>query len=103
MAVASARGVSCEPLEGRELFAAFVVTNVNDAGAGSLRQAILSANPACPLDRAMLARREIGLVVASVVCFLAVLMAWYGVNFVLGKDSTRLARADGVERLRDAA
>ncbi|MBA2744336.1 MAG: ABC transporter permease, partial [Chthoniobacterales bacterium] len=25
------------------------------------------------------------LVVASVVCFLAVLMAWYGVNFVLGK------------------
>lgn len=25
-----------------------------------------------------------GLVVASVVCFLAVLMAWYGVNFVLG-------------------
>src|SRR6266516_2839581 len=28
---------------------------------------------------------EVGLVVASVVCFLAVLMAWYGVNFVLGK------------------
>ena len=28
---------------------------------------------------------EFGLVVASVVCFLAVLMAWYGVNFVLGK------------------
>jgi cytochrome c-type biogenesis protein CcsB len=28
---------------------------------------------------------ELGLVVASVVCFLAVLMAWYGVNFVLGK------------------
>jgi cytochrome c-type biogenesis protein CcsB len=26
-----------------------------------------------------------GLVVASVVCFLAVLMAWYGVNFILGK------------------
>jgi hypothetical protein len=24
-------------------------------------------------------------VVASVVCFLAILMAWYGVNFVLGK------------------
>jgi hypothetical protein len=24
-------------------------------------------------------------VVASVICFLAVLMAWYGVNFVLGK------------------
>ena len=28
---------------------------------------------------------EFGLVVASVVCFLAVLMAWYGVTFVLGK------------------
>jgi cytochrome c-type biogenesis protein CcsB len=28
---------------------------------------------------------EFGLVVASVVCFLAVLMAWYGVNFVVGK------------------
>ena len=25
-----------------------------------------------------------GLVVASVVCFLSVLMAWYGVNFILG-------------------
>ena len=28
---------------------------------------------------------QFGLVVASVVCFLAVMMAWYGVNFVLGK------------------
>ena len=28
---------------------------------------------------------QFGLVVASVVCFLAVLMAWYGVNFVFGK------------------
>jgi cytochrome c-type biogenesis protein CcsB len=28
---------------------------------------------------------QFGLGVASVVCFLAVLMAWYGVNFVLGK------------------
>jgi cytochrome c-type biogenesis protein CcsB len=28
---------------------------------------------------------QFGLLVASVVCFLAVLMAWYGVNFVLGK------------------
>ena len=28
---------------------------------------------------------QFGLVVASVVCFLVVLMAWYGVNFVLGK------------------
>jgi cytochrome c-type biogenesis protein CcsB len=28
---------------------------------------------------------QFGLAIASVVCFLAVLMAWYGVNFVLGK------------------
>jgi cytochrome c-type biogenesis protein CcsB len=28
---------------------------------------------------------QFGLAVASVVCFLAVLMAWYGVNFILGK------------------
>jgi cytochrome c-type biogenesis protein CcsB len=28
---------------------------------------------------------QFGLAVANVVCFLAVLMAWYGVNFVLGK------------------
>ncbi len=28
---------------------------------------------------------DFGLVVASVICFLAVLMAWYGVNFLLGK------------------
>jgi cytochrome c-type biogenesis protein CcsB len=28
---------------------------------------------------------QFGLAVASVVCFIAVLMAWYGVNFVLGK------------------
>ena len=28
---------------------------------------------------------QFGLVVASAVCFLSVLMAWYGVNFVLGK------------------
>jgi cytochrome c-type biogenesis protein CcsB len=28
---------------------------------------------------------QFGLAVASVVCFLAVLMAWYGVNFVLGR------------------
>ena len=28
---------------------------------------------------------QFGLAVASVICFLAVLMAWYGVNFVLGK------------------
>jgi hypothetical protein len=35
-----------EKVEPRILFAQFVVTNVNDAGAGSLRQAILDANAA---------------------------------------------------------
>src|SRR2546423_852428 len=35
-----------EVVEPRVLFAAFVVTNTNDAGAGSLRQAILDANAA---------------------------------------------------------
>src|SRR4051794_22472206 len=33
-----------EPVEQRQMFAAFTVTNVNDGGAGSLRQAILDAN-----------------------------------------------------------
>src|SRR5437588_9977584 len=33
-----------EPLEGRLLFSTFMVTNTADAGAGSLRQAIASAN-----------------------------------------------------------
>ena len=33
-----------ESLEGRQLLATFTVTNVNDTGAGSLRQAILSSN-----------------------------------------------------------
>ena len=28
--------------------------------------------------------RDFGLAVGSVICFLAVVMAWYGVNFVLG-------------------
>ena len=50
MAIASRRGVLCEPLEARDLFAAFVVTNATDAGPGSLRQAILSANAAPGLD-----------------------------------------------------
>ncbi len=33
-----------EALEGRQLLSSFTVTNVNDSGAGSLRQAILSSN-----------------------------------------------------------
>jgi parallel beta-helix repeat protein len=41
---------SIEPLEDRVLFAAFVVTNTADSGAGSLRQAILSANATPGLD-----------------------------------------------------
>src|SRR5688572_26417016 len=35
---------SVESLEGRTLMSTYVVTNANDAGAGSLRQAILNAN-----------------------------------------------------------
>ena len=38
------RRLSVEALEGRQLLAAFTVTNVNDNGVGSLRQAILSSN-----------------------------------------------------------
>ena len=41
---------------------------------------------------------EFGLVVASVVCFLAVLMAWYGVNFVLGKGLHSYGFGIGGER-----
>jgi hypothetical protein len=33
-----------EPLEGRQLLSIFTETNIDDAGAGSLRQAILDAN-----------------------------------------------------------
>jgi hypothetical protein len=39
-----------ESLETRTLLAAFVVTNANDSGPGSLRQAILSANAASGAD-----------------------------------------------------
>lgn len=41
---------------------------------------------------------QFGLVVASVVCFLAVLMAWYGVNFVLGKGLHSYGFGIGGER-----
>ena len=43
---------------------------------------------------------QFGLVVASVVCFLAVLMAWYGVNFVLGKGLHSYGFGLGGETLR---
>src|SRR4051812_26877147 len=38
------RATAIEPLEGRTLMSTYTVTNANDAGAGSLRQAILDAN-----------------------------------------------------------
>src|SRR5689334_12247133 len=39
-----------ESLEGRALLAAFAVTNIGDAGPGSLRQAILDANATPGVD-----------------------------------------------------
>ena len=40
---------------------------------------------------------QFGLAVASVVCFAAVVMAWYGVNFVLGKGLHSYGRGVGGE------
>lgn len=44
------RGIDLETLETRRLMATFAVTNAADAGAGSLRQAILDANFAVGVD-----------------------------------------------------
>ena len=44
------RGLELEPLEDRQLLATFTVLNTNDAGPGSLRQAILDANATPGLD-----------------------------------------------------
>jgi titin len=38
------RRFAIEPLEGRQMLSAFTVTNTNDSGTGSLRQAIISSN-----------------------------------------------------------
>ena len=46
----SSRILKFEPLETRALLATFAVTNTNDAGPGSLRQAILDANAAGGAD-----------------------------------------------------
>ena len=42
--------LSYEPLEVRNLLTTFAVANLNDAGAGSLRQAIIDANAAPGAD-----------------------------------------------------
>ncbi len=40
------RGFVVEPLEGRQMLSTFTVTNINDSGSGSLRQAIIGSNVA---------------------------------------------------------
>jgi hypothetical protein len=47
---AAAAAVVMESVEGRFLFSTFTVTNSNDSGAGSLRQAILDANKTTAAD-----------------------------------------------------
>src|SRR5262249_19324166 len=42
--------LNLESLEARQLLAVFTVTNANNAGSGSLRQAILNANSTTALD-----------------------------------------------------
>jgi hypothetical protein len=46
----AANNLSHEPLEARNMLATFAVANLNDAGAGSLRQAILDANSTAGAD-----------------------------------------------------
>lgn len=49
--VSRSRSIACvEALEDRTLFANFMVTNTNDSGAGSLRQAMINANGAGGTD-----------------------------------------------------
>ncbi len=44
------RGLRCEQLEDRRLLATFTVTTTADAGAGSLRQAIIDSNALAGAD-----------------------------------------------------
>ena len=46
----SGAAVVMEGVEGRLLFSTFTVSNTNDSGAGSLRQAILDANKTTAVD-----------------------------------------------------
>jgi hypothetical protein len=48
--IVSKRSLRCETLEDRRVLATFTVLNTNDAGAGSLRQAIIDSNAAAGAD-----------------------------------------------------
>jgi hypothetical protein len=54
-----------EPLESRTLFSAFSVSNLNDSGAGSLRQAITDANTAGGTDTISFAAGVTGTITAA--------------------------------------
>ena len=45
---------------------------------------IREAGPAAALRRGLVENASFGLSVCAVTCFASVVMAWYGVNFVLG-------------------